>query len=84
MTAREAVIQAHIELGLSRKEAELKPKSSDAFLPDAAILTQSPVKPGMERKFIDSLKEVFEKMDANSEATKTIWQAETGKRAKGN
>ncbi len=32
MTARDAVIQAQIEQGMSREEAELKAKCSDGFL----------------------------------------------------
>jgi hypothetical protein len=43
ITTREAVIQAHIELGLSREEAESKAKSSDGFLPGAGALTENPV-----------------------------------------
>jgi len=46
MTLREAVTQAHMELGMSREAAELRAKASDAFLPDAAGPAQSPVKPG--------------------------------------
>ena len=71
MTAREALIQAHIELGISRKEAELKAKYSDGVLPGAGAVTQSPVRPGMEREFIEFLKQLFRTMDGNSQ----VWQA---------
>ena len=46
MTLREAVIQAWVELGMSREAAELRAKCSNAFIPDAAALTQNPLEPG--------------------------------------
>jgi hypothetical protein len=49
MTTREAFIQAQIELGISREAVELKARFSDAMLPEAAALANSPVKPGLER-----------------------------------
>ncbi len=52
MTFREAVIQAWTELGMSREAVELRAKASDAFIPDAAAVSQSPVKPGFEQEFI--------------------------------
>ena len=85
MTFREAVIQAHIELGISREAAELKAKASDAFLPDAAAaVSVSPVIPGREREFIEELKAIFRQMDANPEAIQAALRAEIGKRAKTN
>ena len=84
MSAREAVIQAHIELGMSREEAELRAKCSDGFLPDAAAVTQSPVRPGMEREFIEFLKQLFRTMDNNSQAWQATLRGEIGKRAKRN
>ena len=83
MTMREAVIQAHIELGRSRESAELSAKASDAVLPEAASLTDSPVKPGMERVFIDALKNVFRQMEANPDLARGV-DAEINKRAKQN
>jgi hypothetical protein len=71
MTAREAVIQAHVELGMSREEAELRARCSDGFLPEAAALSQSPVKPGCERALIEALKQFFGKMDVGSHLTNT-------------
>ena len=84
MTFREAVIQAYLELGMSREEAELKAKASDAFLPDVAALTGSPVKPGLERQFIEELKLIFHKLDAHPEAVQAALRKEIGKRTKPN
>lgn len=84
MTLREAVVQALLEIGMSREEAELRSKLSDAFLPDAAALTQSPVKPGLEREFIDVLKQTFRQRDANPEAVLAHLRSEIAKRAKAN
>ena len=84
MTFREAVIQAYLELGVSREEAELKAKASDAFLPDIAPLTGSPVKPGLERQFIEELKLIFRKLDAHPGAVQAALRKEIGKRAKSN
>ncbi len=72
MTFREAVIQAYLELGVSREEAELKAKASDAFLPDIAPLT------------IEELKLIFHKLDAHPEAVEAALRKEIGKRAKSN
>jgi hypothetical protein len=41
---------------MSRETAELGAKVSDAFVPDAAALAQSPVKAGYEQQFIAELK----------------------------
>ena len=84
MTFREAWIQAHLELGMSRETAELKAKASNGFLPDAAALTGSPVKPGCEREFIEELKLIFGKLDAHPEAVQSALRSEIGKRAKKN
>ena len=85
MTFREAVIQAHIELGMTRETAELKAKASDAFLPDAAAtVSTSPVLPGREREFIEELKAIFRQMDATPEAIQAALRSEIGKRAKKN
>ena len=84
MSAREAVIQAHIELGKSREEAELRAKCSDGFLPGAGALTQSPVRPGMEREFIEFLKQLFREMDSNPDVWQAMLRGEMGKRAKRN
>ena len=84
MILRDAVIQAFMELGMSRETAELKAKASDGFIPDAAALTGSPVKPGLERQFIEELKLIFRKMDANPEAVQAALRTEMGKRAKTN
>ena len=84
MTLREAVIQAHIELGKSREEAELRAKLSNGLIPDAAALAESPVKPGQEREFIEGLKQVFRKVDANPQAVQDVLRIKMGKRAQQN
>jgi len=84
MTLREALIQAWVELGMSRETAELRAKISDAFIPDAAPHTHSPVKPGLERQFIEEMKQIFRKMDANREAVQAAVRKEMAKRNKVN
>jgi hypothetical protein len=84
MTLREAVIQAWMELGMSRETAELRAKASNGMIPDAAALTESPVKPGQEQEFIEALKEIFRKMEANPAAVQAAMRDEMGKRAKRN
>ena len=84
MTAREALIQAHIELGISRQEAELKAKCSDGFLPGVGDAAESPVRPGMEREFIEFLKQLFRTMDGNPQVWQAMLRGEMGKRAKRN
>jgi hypothetical protein len=69
---------------VSRETAELKAKASDAFLPDIAPLTGSPVKPGLERQFIEELKLIFQKLDAHPEAVQAALRKEIGKRAEKN
>ena len=84
MTLREAVIQAWMELGMSRETAELRAKASNAMIPDAKALTESPVKPGQEQAFIEALKQIFRKMEANPEAVQDALRSQMGKRAKKN
>ena len=84
MTLREAVIQAWMELGMSRETAELKAKASNAMIPDAAAITESPVRPGQEQEFIEALKQIFRKMEANPEAVQDALRSQMGKRAKKN
>jgi len=79
MTAREATIQAHVELGMSREDAEMRAKFSDAVLPDGAALSHSPVKPGHEREFIEELKLIYRKIDATPGARQAV-PAEVAKR----
>lgn len=81
MTAREAVIIAEIELGMSREQAELQAKCSDAFLPEAVAVSHSPVRAGMEREFIEFLKEFFRRMERNPEGWRALLAKEMGKRA---
>ena len=84
MIFREAIIQAMIECGLSRQEAELKSKFSDACLPDASPLTYSPVIPGHERDLIDFLKEVYRQVEANPAATQQWLRSKMRKRVEAN
>jgi len=78
MTLREAVMRAWMVLGMSREMAELGAKCSNAFIPDAAALIESPVKPGREQEFVAALKMIFRKMDAAPEAVqaavRTKWE----------
>ena len=83
MTLHEAVIQVHIELGRSREDAELRAKSSDGIIPTGAALSQSPLKPGQEREFIEALKLFFRKLDATPGALQAL-QAEIAKEARKN
>ena len=80
MTAREAVIQAHIELGRSREEAERSANYANGCVPLSAIVAQSPVRPGMEREFIEWLKELFARMERNPEGWKAAIGRETERR----
>ena len=72
MTVREATIQAQVEMGRSPEEAELRAQYSDCFLPGSGC----PVRPGMEREFIEFLKQVFRQIDANPQA----WRDEIARR----
>ena len=83
MTMREAVIQAHIELGYSREIAELSTKATDAVLPGGAALAERPVIPGKEREFIEELKQGYRKIDTNAEIDRAV-TAEINRRAMNN
>ena len=61
----------------------LSTQASDAVLPEAAALADSPVKPGMEREFIEELKRTYRKMDANPQIAQFV-EAEINKRASQN
>ncbi|HWX22969.1 MAG TPA: hypothetical protein VN578_23960 [Candidatus Binatia bacterium] len=79
MTAREAVMQAYLELGMTREDAELRGKYADGVIPDAVPFTDCPVKPGHERELVDYLKQLFRYMDAHPTGhpvlvEKTKWQ----------
>ena len=84
MTVREAVTQAHIELGISREEAELRNQLNDGCLPEAVPFTHCPVRPGMEREFIDYLKQVFRYMDAHPEAMQALLKRKMAERTQSN
>ena len=84
MTLREAIIQAWTELGVSRGKAELRLKISDGFIPEAVAHSHCPVKPGLEREFIEEMKQLFRKMDANREGVQAAVRSEMAKRGKRN
>jgi len=72
MTIREIVIQAHMELGKSREEAERSAKASDAAFPGARLLTYIPVKSSAARELIDAMKQVFQKLDTNPKLRESV------------
>ena len=80
MTTREAMIQAHMELGKSREAAELSAKFADAALPGAAGPTESLVKPGLERECIEGLKKFLRKLNATPGAQEAL-EAKINKRS---
>jgi len=84
MTVREAVIQAYIEVGRSPEEAELRAKFSEGCVPGAAGATGSPVRPGMEREFIEFLKQLLRSMDENRGVWEGMVRRELGKRTRWN
>jgi len=53
-----------MELGISREIAQLKMKGSEAAFAEVVGL-DPPVKPSLEREFIEFLKHYFRKVDAN-------------------
>ena len=57
---------------------------TEYFLPDAAAHSASPVKPGLERQFIEDLELIFRQMDVHTEALQAALRTEIGKRAKPN
>ena len=77
------MIQAHLELGMSREAAELATKASNAVLPGAASPAESPVKTGQEREFIEALKQCYREMDANPDISRAV-MAQINKRASQN
>ena len=83
MTIREAMIQAYMERGMSREDAELATRFSDTAFPEGASAAQSPVQPGQEREFIETMKQFFGKLDATPGAREAL-QAEFKKRTKQN
>jgi hypothetical protein len=61
---------------MSGKEVELRMRISDGVIPDAAPHAHSPVKRGMERQFIEEMKQIFRKMDENPEVVQAAVQRE--------
>ena len=75
-------MQAWMELGVSPEAAELRVKCSNAFVPDAAALVESPIRPGDERQFIAELKVIFRKMEDHSEGVQAVVRSQMEKRTK--
>ena len=82
MSIREAVIQACMELGMSRETVELRAKFMDRFLPDAAARRESQVEPGCERQFIAALKVMLRRMEDPYESIEAAVDPVMEKRAK--
>ena len=82
MTDRDAVIQAHVELGFTADAAERKLKMSNGLFPGpAAAVSHCPLPPGRERECIGLLKLIFRKFDANPEAVQDLLRTAIQKRA---
>ena len=82
MTVREAMIQAQVELGEDREEAERLARRSEAILPDDSLPGEGPVEPGCERALIEQLKEVFLAADADPESAQAYISAKLANQAK--
>ena len=65
---------------MSREAAEAK--CSNAFVPDAAALVESPVKPGYEQQFIEELKIIFREMEDDFESIQAVVRSQMEERAK--
>jgi len=84
MTAREAVMQAYLELGMTREDAELRGKYADGVIPDAVPFTGYPIEPGHERELVDCLKRVFRYMDAHPQEIQALLKNKMAKRTSAN
>ena len=83
MIIREAVIQAHMEMGSSRQAAEQRVRASDAAFPGSGLLTRIPIPSTAARKLIERMKQLFRRMDADPELRQAIAD-EVHRRAKNN
>ena len=84
MTAREAVIQAQLEIGKSHEEANLGARYADGLVPDAVPYGDCPVRPGHERDLIEFLKKLFRYMDAHPQVTQDWLKTKMAKRTSAN
>ncbi len=84
MTAREALIQAYLEHGISREEAELRIRLTDGCLPDAAPFSYCQVRPGHERECIEYMKQAFRYMDAHPQTAQAWLKSKMAKRTSAN
>ena len=82
MTIREAMIQAQVELGEDREEAERLARLSEAIVPDESLPGQGPVEPGRERALIEELKQFFLAIDSDPESAQAYMNAKLGNRAR--
>jgi hypothetical protein len=59
-------------------------KISDGFVPDAVAHSHLPIKAGLEREFIEGMKQSFRKMDANRESVQAEVRRQMAKRGQAN
>ena len=83
MTIREALLQAHMEMGSSREAAEQRIRASDAAFPGAWLLTRIPLPSTAAREIIEKMKQLFHRMDADPKLRQAIAN-EVHRRAKNN
>ena len=84
MTVREAVIQAHLELGMSREESELRNRITDGCLPDAVRFTECQIQAGHERELIEVMKKMFRWMAAHPEEAQALLKHKMAERTRAN
>ena len=82
MTIREAMIQAQVELGEDREEAERLARRSEAILPDDSLPGEGPVEPGCERAWIEQMKEIILAADSDPESAQAYISAKLANQAK--
>ncbi len=85
MTCRDIMIQAGMELGMSRKEAEWKAKWSAALFPESMdLFADSAITPGSERELIDDIKEIYREIQAHPQHARDFLRAQVAEQAKNN
>ena len=82
MTIREAMIQAQVELGEDREEAERLARESEAIVPDGSLPGHTPVEPGCERALIEDLKQHMLAITADPEPAREYLIAKLTNQAK--
>ena len=76
------MVQAQIELGEDREEAERLAHLSEAVVPDSELPGDMPVEPGCERALIEDLKLCMRAVDADPEPAQAYLSAKLAKQAK--